>query len=187
LTRSFVHLDHFTFDGKIPIIFRILRRIGKENFYFARKKSGSFDLNIFTEKTNEAGNEIRLSKGSDFTEYIDIDFYINSSEIELLKFCGEYWAKVIVDFLGKDFQKKQYLFNDNDIKSKIHAGSHPSGTYRMSSKWTSGIVNEKSELWQDNRIRVLGSGVYPIASVTHPTYTSLILALLGVSSDTSSI
>lgn len=187
LTRSFVHLDHFTFDGKIPIIFRILRRIGKENFYFARKRSGSFDLNIFTEKTNAVSNEIRLSNSNEFNEYLDIDFYVNSSEIEQLKFCGEYWSKVIFDFLGNDFQKKQYLFNDNDIQSKIHAGSHPSGTYRMSSNANSGIVNEKSELWQDNRIRVLGSGVYPIASVTHPTYTSLILALLGVSSDTSSI
>jgi hypothetical protein len=178
--RSFAHGSHFVFNGSTPIFYKFLRKIKKENYFFNKKKTGSFQLNFFFEKLNSIENSIELESN---TEYeiapIKIKFNIDQDEGDLqLEIAKNYFNSLkeiysltqnVTDFLSK-FDK----IRKSDLRSSVH----PSGTYRMSLNSELGVVNTKSELWNDSRIRILGSGVLPRASSTHPTLISMMLARL---------
>ena len=181
--NGFAHIDEFAFDNNLPFFFRLLRRIGKLNYYYSKKISGHFDLNIFVEKINNESNQIQIVKSDKMIKDILVSFKVDSIEIDAMFSIGNYWLKVIQDIFGSDVSKVTLYPQANSIEQMIHSGSHPSGTYRMSSTPNEGVVNHKSELWVEPRIRVLGSGVFPNASATHPTYTAMVLASLGVLND----
>jgi hypothetical protein len=176
--RSFVHASHFEFDGKIPLLYKFLRKIRKENYFFYWAKTGSFQLNFFFEKLNNINNSITLRS---FTEYdiapIRIAFNILEDEYLILsQVAGEY-----LQLLNEKYSFTVCLNNlisefNKNLKSDLRASVHPSGTYRMSINQDFGVVNNYSELWNDSRIRVLGAGVLPRSSSTHPTLISMTLA-----------
>jgi hypothetical protein len=173
--RSFAHIDQFKFDlDGLPLVYRILRRLGQERFYFGRNQNGKFDLNLFIEKLNETSNEILLTgQTTKGIPNIKIRFNLNEQEFHGVKIIG----KAYEDSLKKDFPSIRRESEKIDL-SQIYAGTHPSGTYRMSRAPISGIVNNRSQLWEDFRIKVHGSGVFPRASATHPTFPSIALSII---------
>ena len=173
--RSFAHIDQFKFDRtSLPLIYRILRRIGQERLYFGSSNSGKFDLNLFVEKLNEPSNEIVLT-GRTTSGISDIEIRFNLKEQELHGV--EVIGKLFEDSLKIDFPTMRCESVKIEF-SQIYAGTHPSGTYRMSSAPSSGIVNSRCQLWGDYRIKVHGSGVFPRASATHPTFPSIALSII---------
>lgn len=173
--RSFAHIDQFKFDQEtLPPIYRILRRIGQERLYFGKSKAGKFDLNLFIEKQNEVSNEILLTDHT-FGRIpgIKIKFNLNAQEFLAISLIGEMYEeslKLAYPSLRGMSEKIDY--------PQIYAGTHPSGTYRMSHSPSGGIVNNRSQLWEDFRIKVHGSGVFPRASATHPTFPSIALSII---------
>lgn len=179
-TRSFAHVDNFVFDGRVPLLYRFLRRLGYLHLYFGIGKSGKFDLNLFVEKINEATNGIEIN-GLQELGIACADINFNLSDDEILSI-SEVSTRMEIA-LGIVFPDILKITNESIDKLKnenLQAGTHCSGTYRMSLRPDGGVVNVRSELWSDNRIRVLGAGTFPIASATHPTFTSMVLALIGV-------
>lgn len=173
--RSFAHIDQFKFDqDKLPIMYRILRRIGQERLYFGKSKSGKFNLNLFVEKQNEVSNEILLTgRTIGRIPEIKIKFNLNEPEFLAVKLLGKVYEeslKVKFPCMRGTSEKIEY--------HQIYAGTHPSGTYRMSQTPSGGIVNNRSQLWEDFRIKVHGSGVFPRASATHPTFPSIALSII---------
>jgi choline dehydrogenase-like flavoprotein len=178
--RSFTHGSHFAFNGSTPIFYMFLRKIKKENYFFNKKKTGSFQLNFFFEKLNSIENSIELQSN---TEYeiapIKIKFNIDQDEGDLQLEIAKNYFKSLREIYSLTQNINDFLSKFDKIrKSDLRSSVHPSGTYRMSINSELGVVNTKSELWNDSRIRVLGSGVLPRASSTHPTLISMILARL---------
>jgi hypothetical protein len=173
--RSFAHIDQFKFDQeKLPLIYRILRRIGQERLYFGKSMSGKFDLNLFIEKQNEVSNEILLIGHTTVgIPSIKIKFNLSEQEFHAIKTIGE----VYEESLKAEF-RSMWGKSEKIEYSQIYAGTHPSGTYRMSRNSSEGIVNNRSQLWEDFRIKVHGSGVLPRASATHPTFPSIALSII---------
>jgi hypothetical protein len=181
LSNSFVHVDQFCFDEGIPLSFKVLRRLGKENFYFSRKRSGTFDLNIFSEKRNDVRNSLELIKGkSHDLSKLRIRFMIEESEAKELLVIGKYWGEVLKSEYEGEIGEFSMIPDVKALYSAIHAGSHPSGVHRMSITPEDGVINPSSELWTEPRVRIMGSGSYGRASCTHPTYTSMVLGVLGL-------
>lgn len=182
-SSSFAHLDDFRFDGRIPIFYRILRRLRKEHFYFTFAKSGYFNLNLFVEKKNEHSNFIEVKDSPNFgIPSAKIFFEIGQPELDALyALSSKMEAAIRLSF--PDIIRVSDSKIDVLSRVEIQAGTHASGTYRMSVRHEDGVINQKSELWSDNRIRVLGAGAFPVASATHPTFTSMALALIGVHRD----
>ena len=180
LSNSFMHVDQFCFDGAIPLVYKVLRRLGKENYYFSNKRGGTFDLNIFLEKRNDERNSLELIRhNSESPPTLKVKFMVEESEVEELVSVGQYWENTLKSEYESEIDQIFIIPNSRTIYGLIHAGSHPSGVYRMSSNPNEGVVNPSSELWGEPRIRVLGSGSYGRASATHPTYTSMVLGILG--------
>jgi hypothetical protein len=178
--RSFAHGSHFAFNGSTPIFYKFLRKIKKENYFFNKKKTGSFQLNFFFEKLNSIENSIELESN---TEYeiapIKIEFNIDQDEGDLQLEIAKNYFKSLKEIYSLTQNINDFLSKFDKIrKSDLRSSVHPSGTYRMSINSEVGVVNTKSELWNDSRIRVLGSGVLPRASSTHPTLISMMLARL---------
>lgn len=181
LSNSFMHVDQFCFDRGIPFAFKVLRRLGKENFYFSRKRSGTFDLNIFTEKRNDERNCLELIKGTSHDlSKLRIKFMIEESEANELLAIGKYWGEVLKSEFESEIGEFSIIPDLETLYSVIHAGSHPSGVHRMSFTPDDGVINPASELWTEPRVRIMGSGSYGRASCTHPTYTSMVLGVLGL-------
>jgi hypothetical protein len=178
--RSFAHGSHFVFNGSTPIFYKFLRKIKKENYFFNKKKTGSFQLNFFFEKLNSIENSIELESN---TEYeiapIKIKFNIDQDEGDLQLEIAKNYFKSLKEIYSLTQNINDFLSKFDKIgKSDLRSSVHPSGTYRMSINSEVGVVNTKSELWNDSRIRILGSGVLPRASSTHPTLISMMLARL---------
>jgi hypothetical protein len=178
--RSFAHGSHFVFNGSTPIFYKFLRKIKKENYFFNKKKTGSFQLNFFFEKLNSIENSIELESN---TEYeiapIKIEFNIDQDEGDLQLEIAKNYFKSLKEIYSLTQNINDFLSKFDKIgKSDLRSSVHPSGTYRMSINSEVGVVNTKSELWNDSRIRILGSGVLPRASSTHPTLISMMLARL---------
>jgi hypothetical protein len=181
LSNSFMHADQFCFDGDLPLLYRVLRRLGKENYYFSKKRAGRFDLNIFSEKRNDETNHLELIENNlDSPPKLRVKFMVAESEVEELISIGQYWENALKSEYGSEIGLISIIPNSRTIYGLIHAGSHPSGVYRMSSNPNEGVINRFSELWAESRIRVMGSGSYGRASSTHPTYTSMVLGILGL-------
>jgi hypothetical protein len=180
--RSFVHGSHFAFNDSMPIFYKFLRKIKKENFFFNKKKTGSFQLNFFFEKLNDFENSIELVSNTDYAiAPIKIKFNIDPSERDSQLEIVRHYFKSLKEIYSltqniNDFLSKFEVTRESDLRSSVH----PSGTYRMSMNSELGVVNTKSELWNDSRIRVLGAGVLPRASSTHPTLTSMVLARIDM-------
>jgi hypothetical protein len=176
--RSFVHGSHFEFNGTTPKLYKFLRKIKKENYFFYKARNGSFQLNFFFEKINKIENSITLKSP---TEYeiapIKIAFNILEDEYRLhTKIAREYFKLLNEEYSFTASSNYLSLEFKKILKSDLKGSVHPSGTYRMSTNSSYGVVNTHSELWSDSRIRVLGSGVLPRSSATHPTFISMVLA-----------
>ncbi len=181
LSDSFVHMDQFCFDDDIPFVYRVLRRLGKENYYYSRARPGSFHLNVFSEKRNDEANLLELIKGTpENPPKLRINFMVEESEVEELLAVGKYWGEVLKSEYESEVGDFSLIPDNRTIYGLIHAGSHPSGVYRMSTSPEHGVINPSSELWTEPRVRILGSGSYGRASSTHPTYTSMVLGVLGL-------
>ena len=181
--RSFAHIDQFNFSGSIPKRYKLARKAGYENLFYSSRQSGSFDLNLFLEKSNEAGNKIFIENKSEVDiPQLNIEFNLSETELIQVNKLGYEYESVLRQKLPDMSRVPGSAGTEFKLQREIHAGSHPSGTYRMSKMSDQGVVNRKSELWTDSRIRVLGAGVFPRASATHPTFPSMVLALLGMES-----
>jgi choline dehydrogenase-like flavoprotein len=178
--RSFAHGSHFVFNDSTPIFYKFLRKIKRENYFFSKKKTGSFQLNFFFEKLNSIENSIELQSNTENEiAPIKIKFNIDYDEDDLQLEIAKNYFKSLKDIYSLTQNISNFLSKFDKIrKSDLRSSAHPSGTYRMSINSELGVVNTKSELWNDSRIRVLGAGVLPRASSTHPTLISMVLARL---------
>jgi hypothetical protein len=178
---SFAHGSHFDFNDSTPLFYKFLRRIKKENYFFYKAKAGSFQLNFFLEKLNDSLNSIELEF---CTEYeiapIKIKFNVNDDEYNSHSEIAQNYFNLLKDLYSLPDDVDNFSFKLNNLsKSHLRSSVHPSGTYRMSINSKEGVVNTKSEIWNDSRIRILGSGALPRASSTHPTLISMVLARIN--------
>lgn len=178
--RSFAHASHFSFYAAPPLIYRFLKKIGYANYYYSNKEEGSFQLNFLFEKSNSAQNSITLKSETEFEiPHLVLKFEVEDSEIQSYSRI----ASNYINFLHKIYSLKQSELELLSIFNKMskldyQTSVHQSGTYRMSLNPKDGVVNTNSELWGDSRIRVLGAGVLPRSSATHPTLISMVLSRL---------
>jgi hypothetical protein len=176
-SNSFGHIDNFRFLGRMTLVYRLFRKLGLENLYFGFHRKGEFDFHLFVEKQNEVGNKIVVSESDKYKiAPLKIYFKISDREVDALSNLTSTWISAITN----KYPEIRLLSAETSLKlmpGNLQAGTHSSGTYRMSANSNLGVVNQKSELWSDSRIRVLGSGAFPIASATHPTFTGMVLGI----------
>lgn len=178
--RSFIHASHFTFYNSTPFIYRLLKKLNYTNYYFSNKKEGEFQLNFFFEKSNSIHNSIKIEKVTKFEiPSIILSFKVDDCEIKSYSKIANSYFNFMHDVysLSQGPQELSLVFDGNS-KENYRTAVHQSGTYRMSLSPSNGVVNSNSELWSDTRIRVLGAGVLPRSSATHPTFISMALARL---------
>jgi len=176
--RSFAHGSHFEFNDSTPLFYKLLKRIRKENYFFYKAKTGNFQLNFFLEKLNNDKNMIDLEICTEFEiAPIKINFDVDEDEYALYLEIARNYFGLLKDSYSFTEEIESFSSKLNDLsKLQLRASVHPSGTYRMSINSKQGVVNSMSEIWNDSRIRILGSGTLPRASSTHPTLISMVLA-----------
>lgn len=179
--RSFVHATHFRFSEKTNILFyRFLRKLKLENLYIKKSINGEFRLYLSIEKENDFKNRIEM-RNLDGNPISMIQIYFGVSEGELKRIVD--LAATYIDQLSSLGIIEESSFVDHVSKKQagyvLETASHPSGTYRMSSTPDQGVVDSSSRLWSDPRIRLLGAGTFPRAFSIHPTFPSMLLAILA--------
>jgi hypothetical protein len=180
-SRSFVHATHFRFSKETNNLFyKFLRRYKLENLYIKKQMNGEFRLYISVEKENNFKNRIEIVSG-DSNPIPMIQIYFGVSEGEMKRILD--LATTYIDHLSSLGIIEEGFFVDHIGKNLasyvIETASHPSGTYRMSSAPNQGVVDSSSRLWLDPRIRLLGAGTFPRAFSIHPTFPSMLLAILA--------
>jgi hypothetical protein len=178
---SFIHGSHFELNDSPPLFYKLLRRVKKENYFFYKAKTGSFQLNFFLEKLNDSLNSIEIDF---FTECeiapIKIKFNVSDDEFNSHLEIAQNYFNSLKDLYGFTEDINNFPFKVKNLsKSHLSTSVHPSGTYRMSLNPEQGVINTKSEIWDDSRIRILGGGALPRASFTHPTLISMVLARIN--------
>jgi hypothetical protein len=165
--------------GKGQRILALLRRFPTLQVFFKMKVEGKYQLNLFSEVSNSASNGIRPD---DASEKFQINFMLGLNDLYLIsKIANGY----IENFLATPMMKNgsaAAIFNVEEQLQSLQAGSHPSGTYRMSANPEEGVINSFSQLHSHPNIFVLGAGAFPRSAATHPTFTAMALALIAVDS-----
>jgi len=166
-----------TYNNDSPHSFCYVDRFHKRkytnNFFLKSliKHDGNAYLNLFIEK--EASGDTSLSLTPDSSSLL-INFFINNSEFEsMIKLSDRYTEYFNESIEGIKISKINYDFSSID---KFTSTNHPSGTTKMSSEPSKGVVDKYSRIWSQNNIFVYGSSVFPMASYIHPTFTSMALA-----------
>jgi len=183
--EGFAHATHFNFGDSAPNYYRLLRKFNREDLYRSKQSNGSFRLHFMFEKTNNQYNALTLKKkDTDSVSPVSINFQVANEELEKIRTEMEYYLYGLERWglIESPIPATTEITFDN-IKTAIH----PSGTYRMSLSPKYGVVDGLSRLWSDQRVRVLGAGVFPRAFSTHPTYTSLILAMHALETECADV
>ena len=180
------HLDSFCYVTEINAsskmgqkILVVIRRFPILSALAKMKVKGTFKLNLFTEVSNLSSNGIKKGKqNQDFT----IDFQLDRNDLATIsKIASNYIEKLSTTSMMKSGETSLLLDLEHQLRT-LQAGSHPSGSYRMSTKQTEGVVNSDSQLHLHPNIYVLGAGAFPRSAATHPTFTAMALALIAVDS-----
>jgi len=149
-----------------------------QNFLSFLPIKGKFKLNLFSEMFNSLDNKIIKNKYSIYEINLNVSLNDQSSIISN----SEKYIQIIKQILPVTKIVTYFTSIKNLDLNSIQAGSHPSGTYRMSANSYSGIVDANSNLHMHKNIFVLGSGVFSRSGATHPTFPSMVLAILAVNS-----
>lgn len=177
LPPSFCHLDRFTYAKKEPLVFRIQRKIGMQNLLKSGQNSGSFWLNLFVEKENDVNNEITILQNTEhLIPLLNVEFNVTKNEARKLVELGQVYEAALKTMHLISRVPNENITDSSVLRRFISAGTHPSGTIRMSRTPSDGVVNRKLELWNHANVKILGSAVFPRASATHPTFPAMILS-----------
>ncbi len=177
LPPSFCHLDRFTYDKREPLVFKIQRKMGMQNLVKIHKNCGSFWLNLFVEKVNDEKNRITLSQNTEeLLPLLNIEFNVTELESKKLVEIGHAYEAALKNLRFISRVSTEDIAGGSVLLRSISAGTHPSGTIRMSRTPSDGVVNRKLELWNHSNVKILGAAVFPRASVTHPTFPAMILS-----------
>ena len=177
LPPSFCHLDRFTYHKKEPLVFRIQRKMGMQNLVKSGQNSGSFWLNLFVEKENDEKNVITISQNTEhLIPLLNVDFNVTENESKNLAEISQIYEAALKAMCLISRVPTEDITDGSVLLRRISAGTHPSGTIRMSRSPSGGVVNQKLELWNHPNVKILGSAVFPRASATHPTFPAMILS-----------
>jgi hypothetical protein len=174
---SFCHLDRFTYNNNEPLAFKIQRKIGMQNIVKFGQNSGRFWLNLFVEKENDEKSRITISQDSEhFLPLLNVEFNVTENETKRLVEIGQVYEDALRTMSGISRIHTEEVTDGLVLLQSIGAGTHPSGTIRMSRTPSDGVVNRKLELWNHPNVKILGSAVFPRASATHPTFPAMVLS-----------
>ena len=174
---SFCHLDRFTYNNNEPLAFKIQRKIGMQNIVKFGQNSGRFWLNLFVEKENDEKSRITISQDSEhLLPLLNVEFNVTENETKRLVDIGQDYEDALRTMSGISRIHTEEVTDGLVLLRSIGAGTHPSGTIRMSRTPSDGVVNRKLELWNHPNVKILGSAVFPRASATHPTFPAMVLS-----------
>jgi hypothetical protein len=160
-------------------ILALLRRFPILQVFFKMKIEGEYQVNLFSEVLNSASNGIRPY---DASKKFQINFLLGPNDLDLIsKIAHSYIEKFLATPMMKN-GRASVIFNVEEQLQSLQAGSHPSGTYRMSANPAEGVINSFSQVHSCPNVFVLGSGAFPRSAATHPTFTAMALALIAVDS-----
>jgi choline dehydrogenase-like flavoprotein len=141
------------------------------------QNSGRFWLNLFVEKENDEKSRITISQDSEhFLPLLNVEFNVTENESKRLVEIGQVYEDALRTMSGISRVHTEEVTDSLDLLRSISAGTHPSGTIRMSRTPSDGVVNRKLELWNHSNVKILGSAVFPRASATHPTFPAMVLS-----------
>ncbi len=179
-------LDSFCYATEIEAstemgnwVLGLLRRFPSLHILIRVKVRGKFQLNLFSEVFNSTNNVI-MSKDAGGKSFVN--FFLSKSDLTDISNI----ANTYIENLSKTRMMKNgsttIIFDFEKNLQMVQAGSHPSGTYRMSSSPEEGVVNQFSQLHSHPNVFALGAGALPRSAATHPTFTAMVLALIAVDS-----